>query len=90
MPKDGRLLSIHMHGGLVIKFIPTLLLAIVLLTWFAPHLATAIDVLARPKLRWAFGGTANFLVSLCAALSALNPFRLSACAQPDLTRTGYG
>ena len=26
MPKDGRLLSIHMHGGLVIKFIPTLLL----------------------------------------------------------------
>jgi membrane glycosyltransferase len=46
-----------------------LLLGIVMLTWFAPHLATAIDVLARPKLRWTFGGAANFLVGLGAQIA---------------------
>ena len=32
--------------------------------WFAPKIATVIDVLTRPKLRRAFGGTARFLVSV--------------------------
>jgi membrane glycosyltransferase len=44
------------------------LFAIVLVTWFAPQIATAIDVLARPKLRWAFGGTIRFLGSLAAEM----------------------
>ena len=34
------------------------LLAIILVMWFAPKIATVIDVLPRPKLRRAFGGTA--------------------------------
>ena len=32
--------------------------------WFAPKIATVIDVLTRPKLRHAFGGTARFLASV--------------------------
>ena len=40
------------------------LLAIVLFMWFAPKIATVIDVLTRPKLRYAFGGTARFLASV--------------------------
>jgi membrane glycosyltransferase len=44
-----------------------LLLASVLGTWFAPNIATAIDVLAQAKLRYAFGGTGRFLASFAAA-----------------------
>jgi membrane glycosyltransferase len=40
------------------------LLAIILVMWFAPKIATVIDVLTRPKLRHAFGGTARFLASV--------------------------
>jgi membrane glycosyltransferase len=40
------------------------LLAVILVMWFAPKIATVIDVLTRPKLRRAFGGTARFLVSV--------------------------
>jgi membrane glycosyltransferase len=43
------------------------LLATVLVTWFAPNIATAVDVLAQPKLRYAFGGTARFVASFTAA-----------------------
>ena len=32
--------------------------------WFAPKIATVIDVLTRPRLRRAFGGTARFLASV--------------------------
>ena len=39
------------------------LLAVILVMWFAPKIATVIDVLTRPTLRRAFGGTARFLVS---------------------------
>ena len=41
-----------------------LLLAIILVMWFAPKIATVIDVLTRPELRRAFGGTARFLASV--------------------------
>src|SRR6202165_1498371 len=37
-----------------------MLLLSLLAVWFAPKIATAIDVLARPELRRAFGGTARF------------------------------
>ena len=37
---------------------------IILVMWFAPKIATVIDVLTRPKLRRAFGGTARFLASV--------------------------
>jgi membrane glycosyltransferase len=41
----------------------TLLLSL-LAMWFAPKIATAVDVLARPELRRAFGGGARFTAGL--------------------------
>jgi FkbM family methyltransferase len=38
----------------------------VLVMWFAPNIATAIDVLARPRLRAAFGGGIRFALSAVA------------------------
>jgi membrane glycosyltransferase len=38
----------------------------VLIMWFAPNIATAIDVLARPRLRRAFGGGMRFTLSALA------------------------
>jgi membrane glycosyltransferase len=40
------------------------LLVIILIMWFAPKIATVIDVLTRRSLRRAFGGSARFLVSV--------------------------
>jgi membrane glycosyltransferase len=40
------------------------LLAVILAMWFAPKIATVIDVLTRPPLRRAFGGTTRFLASV--------------------------
>ena len=40
-----------------------LLLAVVLVMWFAPKLATVLDVLSRRTARQAFGGTARFVSS---------------------------
>jgi membrane glycosyltransferase len=40
------------------------LLAIILVMWFAPKIATVIDVLSRADLRRAFGGRARFLASV--------------------------
>src|SRR5262249_37723630 len=40
------------------------LMAIILVMWFAPKIATVIDVLTRPSLRQAFGGTWRFLASV--------------------------
>src|SRR5262249_35613304 len=42
------------------------LLAVILLMWFAPKVATVIDVLSRPALRCLFGGTSRFLASVAA------------------------
>jgi membrane glycosyltransferase len=39
------------------------LLIVILVMWFAPKLATVLDVLSRPAARQAFGGTARFLGS---------------------------
>ena len=39
------------------------LLLLVLAMWFAPNIATVIDVLTRPKLRYLFGGALRFGVS---------------------------
>jgi membrane glycosyltransferase len=43
--------------------------ALELVLWFAPSIATAIDVLARPKLRQAFGGGFRFLASVLANMA---------------------
>jgi membrane glycosyltransferase len=40
------------------------LLAVILIMWFAPKIATVTDVLTRPNLRRAFGGAARFLASV--------------------------
>jgi len=42
----------------------TLLMVVILVMWFAPKIATVLDVLTRPPLRRAFGGAARFLVSV--------------------------
>jgi len=39
------------------------LLAAVLIMWFAPKIASTLDVLVRPDARRAFGGTGRFLLS---------------------------
>jgi membrane glycosyltransferase len=39
------------------------LLTAILVMWFAPKIASIVDVLARPDARRAFGGTARFLFS---------------------------
>ena len=39
------------------------LLIVILVMWFAPKLATVLDVLSRPEARRAFGGTARLLAS---------------------------
>jgi membrane glycosyltransferase len=41
-----------------------LLLVVILVMWFAPKLATVLDVLSRSDARRAFGGTARFLSSV--------------------------
>ena len=38
--------------------------SIILVMWFAPKIATVLDVLTRAELRRAFGGTARFLASV--------------------------
>ena len=40
------------------------LMIIILVMWFAPKIATVLDVLTRPPLRQAFGGTGRFLASV--------------------------
>jgi membrane glycosyltransferase len=40
------------------------LLWVWIVMWFAPKIATCLDVLARPELRRAFGGTARFLTGV--------------------------
>jgi membrane glycosyltransferase len=40
------------------------LFAIVLFMWFAPKIATVVDVLTRPEARRAFGGAGRFLASV--------------------------
>jgi membrane glycosyltransferase len=37
-------------------------MVLVLVMWFAPKIATALDVLMRPELRRAFGGTIRFVL----------------------------
>ena len=39
------------------------LFAITLIMWFAPKIATVIDVVSRPTLRQSFGGAGRFIVS---------------------------
>src|ERR1043165_6074930 len=39
------------------------LFAITLVMWFAPKIATVLDVISRPALRNAFGGAARFIAS---------------------------
>ena len=39
------------------------ILLLVLAMWFAPNIATGIDVLTRAKLRYLFGGTTRFIAS---------------------------
>ena len=39
------------------------LLVCVLVMWFSPKIASAIDILLRPELRRAFGGTGLFIIS---------------------------
>ncbi len=62
-------------GTLAVAFAPTpadfidpaigsWLMVIILVMWFAPKIATVLDVLTRSELRQAFGGTLRFLTSV--------------------------
>ena len=62
-------------GTLAVAFAPTpadfidpatgsALMVIILVMWFAPKIATVLDVLTRPPLRRAFGDTLRFLASV--------------------------
>jgi len=42
----------------------TALFAVVLVMWFAPKIATVLDVLTRPQLRRAFGGGVRFVANV--------------------------
>ena len=42
----------------------TALFIIILIMWFAPKIATVIDVISRPELRRAFGGPLRFIASV--------------------------
>jgi membrane glycosyltransferase len=42
----------------------TALFVIILIMWFAPKIATVIDVVSRPELRRAFGGPLRFIASV--------------------------
>jgi membrane glycosyltransferase len=42
------------------------LFIIILIMWFAPKIATVLDVVSRPALRRAFGGTLRFVASVVA------------------------
>jgi len=42
----------------------TVLMIVIMVMWFAPKIATVLDVLTRPALRRAFGGTTRFLTSV--------------------------
>jgi membrane glycosyltransferase len=46
----------------------TALVLVVLAMWFAPNIATCIEVLARRKMRAAFGGGARFTISFGASI----------------------
>ena len=47
--------------------------------WFAPKIATVLDVLTRPELRRAFGGTLRFLASVVVETIVLHPADRRSC-----------
>jgi membrane glycosyltransferase len=53
----------HTPGSFIRADAGTALLVCVLVMWFAPKIASAIDILLRPELRRAFGGTGLFIIS---------------------------
>ena len=53
----------HTPGSFIRADAGMALLVCVLVMWFAPKIASAIDILLRPELRRAFGGTGLFIIS---------------------------
>jgi membrane glycosyltransferase len=53
----------HAPGSFIRADAGMALLVSVLVMWFAPKIASAIDILLRPELRRAFGGTGLFIIS---------------------------
>jgi membrane glycosyltransferase len=53
----------HTPGSFIRADAGMALLVCVLVMWFAPKIASAIDILLRPELRHAFGGTGLFIIS---------------------------
>jgi len=51
-------------GDFIDPRLGTMLMTFIFVMWFAPKIATALDVLIRPSLRDAFGGVLRFLGSL--------------------------
>jgi membrane glycosyltransferase len=53
----------HTPGSFIRADAGMALLVCVLVMWFAPKIASAIDILLRPELRRAFGGAGLFIIS---------------------------
>ncbi len=60
----GTFLAARRPGCVVDTNYGWLLLGVILFMWFAPKIATVIDVLLRPTLRKAYGGTARMIGSV--------------------------
>jgi membrane glycosyltransferase len=62
----GTVLALRQPGQIIDAHYGWMLLVVILFMWFAPKIATVIDVLLRPKLRRAYGGALRLLASVCA------------------------
>ena len=60
----GTLLAARGQGNVLDASYGWLLLIVILFMWFAPKIATVTDVLLRPGLRRAYGGTFRIVVSV--------------------------
>jgi membrane glycosyltransferase len=60
----GTLLALREPGAGVDPHYGWMLLSVIMFMWFAPKIATIADVLARPRLRRANGGTLRLLASV--------------------------
>lgn len=60
----GTLLAVRPPGERIDTHFGWILLSVILLMWFAPKIATVIDVILHPRLRNAYGGVLRLLGSI--------------------------
>ncbi len=60
----GSLAAAFTPGEFIEREAGLTLFVVILIMWFAPKIATIVDVVTRPKLRHAFGGATRFIASV--------------------------